>query len=82
MLTTELLTPVERVDAVVSGSQLGLELADELERLEPTGIGNARSRLFVSGGRFTDVRPMGEGRHARFTVCAGSARSPRGRVRM
>jgi single-stranded-DNA-specific exonuclease len=76
MLTPELLTPVERVDAVVSGSQLGLELADELERLEPTGIGNARSRLLVPGGRFTDVRPMGEGRHARFTVCAGGSRSP------
>jgi single-stranded-DNA-specific exonuclease len=70
------MTPVEQVDAVVSGSQLGLELADELERLEPTGIGNPRSRLLVPGGRFSDPRPMGDGRHLRFTVTAGGTRSP------
>jgi single-stranded-DNA-specific exonuclease len=75
-LTAEMLTPVERVDAIVSGSQLGLALVDELERLEPSGIGNPSSRLLVAGGRFRDVRPMGEGRHARFTVAAGGTRSP------
>ena len=32
MLTPELLEPVERVDAVVSGAELGLGLAEELER--------------------------------------------------
>jgi single-stranded-DNA-specific exonuclease len=76
MLSQELLTPVERVDAIVSGSQLGLDLVDELERLEPTGIGNPRSRLMVPGGRFSDPRQMGEGRHVRFTVNAGGTRSP------
>ena len=75
-LTPELLTPVERVDAIVSGSQLGLALVDELELLEPSGIGNPRSRLLVPGGRFTDLRPMGGGKHARFTVTAGGIRSP------
>jgi single-stranded-DNA-specific exonuclease len=75
-LTPEMLVPVERVDAVVCGSQLGLELAEELERLEPSGIGNPRCRLLIPGGRFSDCRPMGEGRHARFTVTAGGARSP------
>jgi single-stranded-DNA-specific exonuclease len=75
-LTEDLLAPVERVDAVVSGSELGLELAEELERLEPTGMGNAGTRLLVPGGRFADARPMGEGRHARFTVTAGGTRSP------
>ncbi len=76
MLTPELLAPVERVDAVVSGSQLGLALAEELELLEPCGIGNPGSRLLIPGGRFGDVRKMGEGRHARFTVTAGGTRSP------
>jgi single-stranded-DNA-specific exonuclease len=76
VLTPELRTPVERVDAVVSGSQLGLSLIDELEQLEPSGIGNPRSRLLVPGARFGDLRPMGEGRHARFTVAAGGTRSP------
>jgi single-stranded-DNA-specific exonuclease len=75
-LTPEMLIPVERADAIVSGSQLGLELAEELERLEPSGMGNARPRLLVPGGRFADARPMGEGRHARFTVSAGGTRTP------
>ncbi|HTX29863.1 MAG TPA: single-stranded-DNA-specific exonuclease RecJ [Solirubrobacteraceae bacterium] len=75
-LTPEMLIPVERVDAIVSGSQLGLELAEELERLEPSGMGNARPRLLVPGARFADARPMGEGRHARFTVSAGGTRTP------
>ncbi len=76
VLTPDLLTPVERVDAVVSGSELGLELIEELERLEPTGIGNPAARLLVPGARLRDPRPMGEGRHARFVVVAGGTRSP------
>src|SRR5205085_3124890 len=52
VLTEELLTPVERVDAVVCGSELGLALAEELARLEPCGIGNPSPRLLVPGARF------------------------------
>jgi single-stranded-DNA-specific exonuclease len=76
LLTPELLEPVETVDAIVSGSELGLTLAEELQLLEPSGIGSARSRLLVPGGRFGDLRQMGDGRHARFTVTAGGARTP------
>jgi single-stranded-DNA-specific exonuclease len=76
MLTPQLLQRVESVDAIVSGSELGLALAEELELLEPSGIGNPRSRLLVPGGRFGDLRPMGEGHHARFTVIAGGTRTP------
>ena len=76
VLTPELLQRVESVDAIVSGSELGLALAEELELLEPSGIGNPRSRLLVPGGRFGDLRAMGEGRHARFTVTAGGTRTP------
>jgi single-stranded-DNA-specific exonuclease len=75
LLTPELLEPVERVDAVVSGAELNLELAEELRRLEPCGMGNPRSRLLVPGARFDDVRPMGDGRHARFAVVSGGARA-------
>ncbi len=75
VLTPELLQPVERVDAVVSGAELGLELAEELELLEPCGAGNPGPRLFVPGARFGDLRAMGEGRHARFSVSSGGARA-------
>ena len=76
VLTEDLLVPVERIDAVVSGPELSLELADELARLEPTGLGNPALRLLVPGARLRDGRPMGEGRHARFTVCSAGARAP------
>jgi single-stranded-DNA-specific exonuclease len=74
-LTPELLQPVERVDALVSGSALGLELAEELAALEPCGIGNPGVRLMVPGARFDEVRKMGEGRHARFSVRSGGAKA-------
>ncbi len=75
MLTAEQLTPTERADAVISGSEVGLELAEELEALAPTGMGNPAPRLLVPGGRFADARAMGEGRHARFTVISGGVRA-------
>jgi single-stranded-DNA-specific exonuclease len=74
-LTAELLEPVERVDAVVSGAELGLALAEELRLIEPCGLGNATPRLLVPGARFSDARAMGEGRHARFSVISAGARA-------
>jgi single-stranded-DNA-specific exonuclease len=76
LLTEELLTPVDRIDAIAAGTELGLDVAEELLMLEPCGIGNPRPRLLVPGARFADVRTMGEeGRHARFTVSSGGARA-------
>ncbi len=71
VLTPELLVPREKVDAIASGCELGLELAEELERLDPCGMGNPRPRLLVPGARLRDLRPMGEGRHLRFSVGSG-----------
>jgi single-stranded-DNA-specific exonuclease len=75
-LRPEDLVPVERVDAVVAGDELGLALAEELERLAPFGIGNPDVSLLVPSARLVDARPMGEeGRHVRFTVEAGGHRA-------
>ena len=74
-LTPELLDRVERVDAVVSGAQLTLSLAEELLALEPCGIGNPSVNLLVTGARFESARPVGDGRHARFSVSSGGARA-------
>jgi single-stranded-DNA-specific exonuclease len=75
ILGPEDLVPKERVDAVVAGDALGLALAEELERLEPCGVGNPAPVLLVPAATFTDPRAMGEDRHARFTVNAGGARA-------
>jgi single-stranded-DNA-specific exonuclease len=69
------LVAVERVDAVVGGDQLGMELAEELQVLAPFGRGNPPVSLMVAEATFTDVRPMGEGKHARFTVHSRGARA-------
>jgi single-stranded-DNA-specific exonuclease len=75
VLTPELLSPVERIDAIVSGADLGLGFAEELESLAPCGMGNPHPKLLVPGARFKDPRPMGEGRHLRFTVTSGGTRA-------
>ncbi|HEY5317917.1 MAG TPA: DHH family phosphoesterase [Solirubrobacteraceae bacterium] len=74
-LTAEQLLPLERVDAVASGTQLGLALAEELALLEPCGAGNPSARLLVPGARFDDVRAMGEGKHVRFSVRTAGGRA-------
>jgi single-stranded-DNA-specific exonuclease len=76
-LSPDDLIPVERVDAVVPGGDLGLDLAEELELLRPFGTGNPQPTLLVPAARFERVTGMGEEReHSRFTlVTAGGARS-------
>jgi single-stranded-DNA-specific exonuclease len=68
VISPEDLLPRERVDAVVGGAQLGMELAEELATLAPFGRGNPAVSLMVKHAVLRDVRPMGEGKHARFTV--------------
>jgi single-stranded-DNA-specific exonuclease len=75
VLAPEDLVAVERVDALVGGAELGMELAEELQSLAPFGRGNPGVSLMVEQARLTDVRPMGEGRHVRFTVESGGVRS-------
>jgi single-stranded-DNA-specific exonuclease len=69
------LAPSERVDAVVAGDELGLALAEELERLAPFGVGNPDVSLLVPAARLSGARPMGEGKHIRFTVESGGVRA-------
>ena len=69
------LVTVERVDAIVGGDELGMGLAEELRAMAPFGRGNPPVSLMVADAAFTDVTPMGEGKHARFTVESGGARA-------
>jgi single-stranded-DNA-specific exonuclease len=75
VLSEEALVVSERVDAVVAGGELGMELAEELRALAPFGCANPAVSLLVRGARFAERRPMGEGRHVRFTVLADGARA-------
>jgi single-stranded-DNA-specific exonuclease len=63
----------EAIDAVVGGESLGHDVAEQLERLAPFGIGNPGVRLLVPSAEVCEVRPMGEGdRHARFRLKSGA----------
>ena len=75
VLSAEELVPSERVDAIVQGGELGMALAEELQALAPFGAANPAVSLLVQGARFAERRPMGEGRHVRFTVLADGARA-------
>jgi single-stranded-DNA-specific exonuclease len=65
----------ERIDAVVGGDGIGLDLAEELVRLGPFGAGNPGVSLLVPSARVRDVRGMGEGKHSRFSLHSGVHRA-------
>jgi single-stranded-DNA-specific exonuclease len=76
VLNEEDLKRTERIDAMVGGVGLGLDLAEELSQLAPFGMGNPGVRLMVPSARVTDVRTMGEeGKHSRFSLHSGSHRA-------
>src|SRR4051794_10574389 len=76
VLAPEDLVPRERVDAVVAGDELGFDLAKDIERLAPFGIGNPEVSLLVPAARLSDARHMGEEKkHIRFTVESGGVRA-------
>jgi single-stranded-DNA-specific exonuclease len=76
VLGEEDLRRTERIDAMVGGVGLGLDLAEELGQLAPFGMGNPGVRLMVPSARVSDVRTMGEeGKHARFSLHSGAHRA-------
>jgi single-stranded-DNA-specific exonuclease len=75
VLSPEDLQRTERIDAMVGGLGLGLDLAEELGQLAPFGMGNPGVRLMVPSARVSDVRTMGEGKHARFSLHSGAHRA-------
>jgi single-stranded-DNA-specific exonuclease len=59
------------VDAVVSGSELTLGLAHELDRLGPFGLGNPDVTLLVPAAQVVGPTTVGDGKHLRFRVRQG-----------
>ena len=62
------LRPRTRIDAIVRGSRLGLDLCAELGRLAPFGLGNPGVTLLVDGCELTELATVGDGKHLRFRV--------------
>jgi single-stranded-DNA-specific exonuclease len=68
VLSEDDLRPVTRVDAIVPGAKLGLDLCAELGRLAPFGLGNPGVLLLVDGCELADLSTVGDGKHLRFRV--------------
>jgi single-stranded-DNA-specific exonuclease len=62
------LRPLQTVDAVVPASALTLDLAQELDRLAPFGLGNPDVTLLVASVEAVEPTTVGEGKHLRFRV--------------
>ncbi len=67
-LPDELRLPSVVADAIVGPGELTLELAEELELLEPVGEGNRAPLVSLTQVRCTQLRRMGDGKHGRFRV--------------
>ena len=62
------LRPTTTIDAIVPAGALTLELAQELDRLAPFGLGNPEPTLLVSSVEAAGAGTVGEGKHLRFRV--------------
>ncbi len=73
-LSADDLTRVRHVDAVVSGDELTLGLADELELLAPHGFGNRQVTLLLHDAEVVSPRLTRDKRHAQYRVrCDGAS---------
>ena len=68
VLSDEDLRSVTYVDAVVPASALTLDLAQELDRLAPFGLGNPDVTLLVASCEAVEPGVVGDGKHLRFRV--------------
>jgi len=67
-LSDDDLHPATKVDAIVSAADLTLDLAQELDRLAPFGLGNPDVTLLVPAALPVGPSTVGEGKHLRFRV--------------
>jgi single-stranded-DNA-specific exonuclease len=67
-LGEEDLRPTAKVDALVHGRDLTLDLCAELASLAPFGLGNPGITLLLAGCELTELSPVGDGKHLRFRV--------------
>lgn len=69
------LRPSRHVDALVLGRELTLDLAEELAKMEPFGLGNPSVDLLAAGARIDGGRKTRDGQHLQCRVESGGASS-------
>jgi len=67
--------PVVEADCEITGRDLSLQLARDLEKLEPCGMGNTEPRLMLRGVKILDGKSMGQkGEHLKWSIEADGQR--------
>ena len=74
-LGEEDLQPSRRVDALVCGRELTLDLAEELSSMEPFGLGNPSVDLVAAGAHLNNCRKTRDGNHLQCRVESGGSSS-------
>ncbi|MEO6866429.1 MAG: single-stranded-DNA-specific exonuclease RecJ [Gaiellales bacterium] len=73
----ELLSPRDRIDAIVPAKELTHELVQELDRLAPFGTGWVRPTLLATSAQVDGMKGVGgDGTHLRCTIVVGQQRVP------
>ncbi|MBR6782464.1 MAG: single-stranded-DNA-specific exonuclease RecJ [Clostridia bacterium] len=68
ILTEDMTVVRYEADCVCEADELTMEQAEELERLEPFGVGNPTPNLILRDAVIHRVIPLGGGRHTKLTV--------------
>jgi single-stranded-DNA-specific exonuclease len=70
-LETADLTPVFECDCEISFSDANLVLAEQLQKLEPYGVGNPVPAFVMRGVTVSEIAGVSDGKHTRFTFSDG-----------
>lgn len=70
-LSEEALMPTMDADCVINMSDISLSLAEDLQILEPYGVGNTIPNFIVRGVNVSEISSVSDGRHSRITFGEG-----------
>ena len=65
------MVPTFEADCVISFSDINLSLAEELQKLEPYGVGNPTPAFILKGAYISEMTPVSESKHTRFVLTDG-----------
>ncbi len=66
------MTPTLDADCVIAFSDIKISLANQLQQLEPYGIGNPMPTFIVRGAWISEISPVSQGKHTRLVLTDGA----------
>lgn len=72
-LSSSDMTPTIEADCVIDFSDVNIQLAQQLQRLEPYGVGNPIPTFVLKGVYVNEITGISEGKHTKLSVGVGSA---------